>query len=106
MTEIALALAMGFFSLMVLTLVSMGSGIASDQEAVTAQMATPTETSRPGAITKIRDDELLVIYYGGRLLNRELIPVEPEALKSAQRTVLALPPDIPLRRGDGDAGAF
>jgi len=106
MTEIALALAMGFFSLMVLTLVSMGSGIAPEQEAVTARMASPVESSQAGAISKITDNDLLVIYHAGQLFNRDLVPIVPAHLDPDRRTVLALPPDLPFAEAMQTRGRF
>jgi hypothetical protein len=106
MTEIALALAMGFFSLMVLTLVSMGSGSSPDQVAVTARLSKPIESSQPEAISRISPNDLLVIYYDGRLLDRGLAPIKPDALDTSRRTVLALPPNIPLAEAMQTRGRF
>ncbi len=120
MTEIALALAMAFFSLMVLTLVSMGAGgtdgagsvarAASATGPVTARLVASKEAdvpararaARPGKPSETaRPDDLLVIHWAGRFLDRELRPFDlsrlsPNKRKQGQRAVLALDPALPL----------
>ncbi len=97
MTEIALALAMGFFSIMVLTMVSMGAGEGRAKEtasAAAAMLAPPrTETA---AVTQVTDEDIFVAYHDGRFLDRDLKPVTPESIQTTGRVVLALDPALPL----------
>ena len=102
MTEIALALAMGFFSLMVLTLISMGAGqsarTAPDVMAL-APPATPAETA-PAETAPGKD--LIIIFDGKRFLDTRLRPVDPQTVVQsttgpARRVVLALDPSLPLK---------
>lgn len=95
MTEIALALAMAFFSLMVLTMISMGAGGAKTAPAATAELA----PARSGAATATQPpgpEDVVVVYYGGRFLDTNLRPVDPSALGTTKRVVLALDPALPL----------
>lgn len=108
MAEIALALAMGFFSVMVLALVSMGAGEVLEGEVATAQEAprieamilrpapaSPSATTRPPPAR-----ERLVVYHAGRLLDAELRPLDPRTLLEGEAAkaplVLAIAPDLPL----------
>lgn len=101
MTEVALALAMGFFSLMVLTLISMGvdgRAAAPNQTAVLAPAASPSEAT--GAREPRRDDRI-VIFDGGRFLDRDLNPVDPRSVAATAgggRLVLAVDPALPLEQ--------
>lgn len=92
MTEVALALAMGFFSIMVLTLVSMGGGRG---EAPTYQAIRLVQTAPDGPATAspARDD-VIVIFDGGRFLDTDLKPLDPATLAAdgAHRIVLAVDP--------------
>lgn len=73
MTEIALALAMGFFSVMVLSVVSLTAEPAADAMRLAADSA-----------NRARNDEgRLVIYYGGRFLDDRLQPVDTATLASS-----------------------
>ena len=103
MTEIALALAMGFFSLMVLTLISMGVGQGDAKSPAVLSLA-PSEAS-PGARAAPPADtqkDLIIIFDGKRFLDTDLKPVDPETVIQsmtgpARRVVLALDPSAPLR---------
>ena len=72
MTEIALALAMGFFSVMVLAMVSMGAGFqtASDTTAATLTV----QAAAPGG-TAASPDDTLVVHFQGRFLNAAMKPI-------------------------------
>jgi len=100
MTEVALALAMAFFSLMVLTMVSMGTPNRDPQEkAVSA--ATPKmrvalsakSTSRP---EKAADEPTLVVYWKGTFYDQDLRPLNLATQQFKGRVILALPPDLPM----------
>ena len=105
MTEIALALAMGFFSIMVLTIISMGSGsspagkkiqnIALVEPVDRAEQATGSENSRKPKTQKI------IIFDGKRFLDTELRPIDIGTINSRESkdvvTVLAMPPEISIK---------
>lgn len=92
MTEVALALAMGFFSIMVLTLVSMGGGrgAAPTYEAIRLVQTAP---DGPAAVQPTRDD-VIVLFDGARFLDTDLQPLDPATLAGdgARRIVLAVDP--------------
>lgn len=106
MTEIALALAMGFFSLMVLTLISMGAGQSGTRAPSVLSLAptvTPTAPQNQAAITATAPgNDLIIIYDGKRFLDTKLRPVDPQTVIQsmtgpARRVVLALDPSLPLK---------
>lgn len=102
MTEVALALAMAFFSIMILMMVSMGatgetaSLEASADKAIMAKLA-PNEApqSQDGTAEPTAEDTLL-IFYQGRFLDRDLKPVRPENINTNGRIILALAPDTAM----------
>jgi hypothetical protein len=103
MTEIALALAMSFFSLMVLTMVSMGAGGGGAQQKSNdirgATFAAPIQhasKSESAGAAQAGPDDLLLIHHNGRLLDRELRPVDPSQLPADRRVILALNPSLSL----------
>ena len=106
MTEIALALAMGFFSLMVLTLISMGAGQSGTRAPSVLSLAptvTPTTPQNQAAITATAPgNDLIIIFDGNRFLDTKLRPVDPQTVIQsmtgpARRVVLALDPSLPLK---------
>ena len=104
MAEIALALAMGFFSIMVLTLVSMGSGLTSATSADTAHspgvQVQHSESNQSDQQNNQKDVKVssadLVIYYAGRYLNADLKPVDPASLAGRDQIVLAVDGTLPM----------
>ena len=97
MTEIALALAMAFFSIMVLTMVSMSATpekISKDQNQPTINLANsaPNNTQKPTAPTKRK----LVIFWNGQFMDQKLSPLELGSLKNSKKIVLAMPPNLPM----------
>ena len=92
MTEIALAMAMGFFAVMVLTMMSMGAG-GRDARAVAAAMLTPAAADAPAA-QPLHKDDVLVIYDGKRFLDRDLTAVDPDRLAPTSRVILAVDPAL------------
>ncbi len=96
MTEVALALAMGFFSLLVLTMVSMGAGeFSSDTKLTLVLTPSASQDSRQGA-TPFDPDNQLVIYHRGRFFDASLEPLDPLSIDATKRVILAFAPDIPV----------
>ncbi len=96
MTEIALALAMGFFSLLVLALVSMGAGRGPKASAAAAVLAPPAATAPARDATEVTPEDIVLIYFEGGFLDTELRTVAPEGFDGARRIILAFAPDVPL----------
>ena len=109
MTEIALALAMGFFSIMVLTIISMGSGSAPAGQKIQnialvepvdrTDQATGSENSRKPRKPK---KQKIIIFDGKRFLDTELRPIDIGTINSSGEskdvvTVLAMPPEISIK---------
>lgn len=111
MTEIALALAMGFFSIMVVAMVSLGAGTGSkaSPEATAAEnplvaklvRTTPAKADSPENTPdkQNRDRKTrVVIFHEGRFLDTDMQPLDPAAIEAGPETrvVLAIPPDLPM----------
>jgi hypothetical protein len=100
MTEIALAMAMGFFSIMVLTALSMGvaspDSAASSRKIATAAIADSGAASGRGTIDRLTDDDILIVYDGKRFLGRDLRPLDPARVDASRRIVLAVVPDLTM----------
>lgn len=102
MTEIALALAMGFFSLMVLTLISMGAGQGSQSAPNVMALAPPANPAQSSAANTATGNDLIIIFDGQRFLDTKLRPIDPQTVIQsmtgpARRVVLALDPSLPLK---------
>lgn len=95
MTEIALAMAMGFFSVMVLTMMSMGVGLGQKSSMESAVLAPPASTASASADT-VKDDDVLVIFDRGRYLGRDLKPLAAGKLDKAHRVILAVPAELSM----------
>ena len=94
MTEIALALAMAFFSIMVLTTVSMG---VSEKNSAAGTMLAPARKGTVKAATiRAQINDIIVVYHGGRFYDRGLKPVNPLTINTSRRVLLALDPTLPL----------
>lgn len=99
MTEIALALAMGFFSIMVLSMVSMSVAKMPDAKPVQAIALAPASGSKAAAGTvKPKPEDLVLIFDRGRYLDTQLNPVDPVTIDPARRTILAIDPSLPLKQ--------
>lgn len=104
MAEIALALAMGFFSIMVLTLVSMGGGMVSqtttspfkDDPIAVAKTTPETESQDKGASQAQVEPQDLVIFHDGHFLDHALQPIDLAMLKGRDKIVLAVSPDLSM----------
>lgn len=115
MTEIALALAMGFFSIMIVAMVSLGAGTGGADDAASAPAATAAASENPSMARVVEarpstsdgggpgadsSKSRFVIYHDGRFMDREMNPIDPAAVGrgGAERVVLALPPDMPMQK--------
>jgi hypothetical protein len=96
MTEIALALAMGFFSLLVLAMVSMGAGRGKNTSATAAILAPPAARATDQGTTGVDPQDIILIYFDGGFLDTEFQAVEPDSFDAERRIVLAFAPDVPL----------
>ena len=96
MTEVALALAMGFFSLLVLTMVSMGAGEFSSDTKLTIVLTPSTSQDSSQGATSFDPNNQLVIYHRGRFFDAGLEPLEPASIDATKRVILAFAPDIPV----------
>ncbi len=99
MAECAPAPAMAFFSIMVLTMVSMGAGFASDPaglppsgERISIRPSTPSD--QPATARKAGDRATIVIHYLGQFYDDRLAPLAPDAIPSDGRMVLAIDPAL------------
>jgi hypothetical protein len=102
MTEIALALAMGFFSLMVLTLISMGAGQNTQSTPDVMALAPTAKPATSSAADTASGNDFIIIFDGKRFLDTELRPIDPQTVVQsmtgpARRVVLALDPSLPLK---------
>ncbi len=96
MTEIALAMAMGFFSVMVLTTMSMGVGSGVSKTVSTAALAPAASGDSHASAVALKDDDIFIVFDGSRFLGRDLKPVDPARLDGRRRIILALDPALPL----------
>ena len=96
MTEVALALAMGFFSMLVLTLVSMGGGKPGGSAALTAVLAPPAAQEQAARPAQPAADDFVLIYHQGRFLTAQLEPVDPRTIETTKRVVLAFAPKLSM----------
>jgi len=92
MTEIALALAMSFFCLLVLALVTMGTPSAPADSRIEALAAAPAG----GAAEPLAPTDRLVVFHRGRFLDAERRPLDLTMLNENGRLVLAVDPGLPL----------
>ncbi|MBE0529644.1 MAG: hypothetical protein IH626_02385 [Rhodospirillales bacterium] len=96
MTEIALALAMAFFSIMVLTMISMGVGSADQKPIAAAVVAPATTTAAPTSQIVPGDEDMIIVFYRGRFIDANLRPLDPAAIHAQRRVILALDPALPM----------
>ena len=97
MTEIALALAMAFFSIMVLTMVSMSATpekIPKDQAQPTINLAKSNTNNNQNTAAPTK--RKLVIFWNGQFMDQQLNLLELSSLKSSKKIVLAMPPNLPM----------
>ena len=101
MTEIALALAMAFFAIMVLTMVSMGAGgpvkvtqVGSEITRLVPSKSTAAKDSTTTA--KKIAAERIIIFAHNQFYDDQLRPITPAAVAQIDRPVLAVPSDLTL----------
>ncbi len=97
MTEIALALAMGFFSIMVLTMVSMGAGQVAATTKATAIEQMKVVKSLPASATSnttLTAESDLIVHFNGAFFDAALNPIDPATFIPNGAPVLALDPTL------------
>ena len=98
MTEIALALAMGFFSIMVLTLISFGAPAGKQGRAMAAATILPTNEDATGGAAKPSPDDLIVIANDGVYLGADMKALSVQTIdRHTGRVVLAIDPETSLQ---------
>tara|TARA_A100001037_G_scaffold258918_1_gene246395 strand:+ start:976 stop:1428 length:453 start_codon:yes stop_codon:yes gene_type:complete len=99
MTEIALAMAMGFFSIMVLTMISMGVPTKPNVESkkhIPIFTLLPSDTDQNKTSQTNRKD-VFIIFDGNSYLDHRLKPINLGIINKANRIILALTPELSLK---------
>lgn len=104
MTEVALALAMAFFSILTLNLMSIGSGQFSEPARASDSGARSVEVvladnggDAPENITAGAGEEMtLIIYFKGGWFDRRLNEIDPEDIRTNDRVLLAIDESLPF----------
>ena len=103
MAEVALALAMGFFSIMVLAMVSMGAADVAQAVRLPdgVAMAAQAKVSEPKGVPTDKSAAVapgdLLIYHDGRYLDATLKPIDVATwTPKGDRPVLAVAPDLSM----------
>ncbi len=101
MTEIALALAMAFFSIMVLAMLSMGSAMQAQsahapglEEGI--RLASPAAAGTEAASVRAVAADKMIVHWRGRFYDSALQPIEPARLAATGLRVLAIAPDLSI----------
>lgn len=103
MTEVALALAMGFFSLMVLTLISMGveakNSDGAENKSVRILDLVTDEASTSAVSSKLNEKDIVLFFDGQNYRNSDLTTADihgivKQANASGNRIILAVDPNI------------
>ena len=103
LAEIALALAMAFFSIMILSMVSMGAvhssqavSPVSNSNSLRFQKSEPaSRTSQPNNHQRPVSVKDMVIFYKGRFLDGRLNPIDKVKLNQRAIRILAVDPGLP-----------
>lgn len=99
MTEVSLALSMAFFSLLLVTLISIGIPESMDAEQikpVTVPEFVLTETSLSAKDTQAENEILApqyIFYFDSKFYDQHLQDVEMSKLNTMQKLVIAMPTD-------------
>jgi hypothetical protein len=107
MTEIALALAMAFFSIMVLAMISMGSAMQIQNsngstlaEGIFLSISGTPDDGNSAATRTVAPDQM-IIHWHGRFYDGALRLIDPTSLASAGHRVLAIAPDLSITEAMG-----
>ena len=95
MTEVALALAMAFFSIMVLAVVSMGVG--PDDSSAAAELAGARIVMEPSAAEPNAaglPQGTILIYFRGEFLDIDLGEIDPAGIELSEPVLLAIDPSL------------
>lgn len=105
MAEIALALAMGFFSIMVLTMVSMGSGLVTqqvktlqDDPIIIEKTSEETPEEQPSGQAQNVSPKELVIFHKGRFFDSALTPITAQEINQREKIILGVAPDLSMSK--------
>lgn len=106
LTEVALALAMAFFSIMVLGMVSMSLPHASQQPTQAGDTADEISVAagRAAESGEAAADRQFILFHDGRFLDADLAPIDPAAVDGM--AVLAISPDLSLAEVVAARAAF
>ena len=101
MSECALALAMAFFSIMVLTMVSMGGprqieALSSANLASSISIAPSSPIARASDTSVGSNSDAIIIHYRGRFLDTNLKTVDPAILSLDRPLILAIEPTMSM----------
>ena len=108
MTEIALALAMAFFAIMILTMVSMGSHGTVEQVAQAAAVSRQearllndrlhlqASANEESTSARVLQPSQIIIFSDGRFLDVKLQPLDAGTIAAMAQPVLAVPPKLSL----------
>ena len=99
LAEVALALAMAFFSLMVLMLFAVVNAPATDS--TQASSATLDMALDPRDPAHGEDDRQLVIYTAAGFFDEQLNRIDPATVDSARPVILAVSEQMPISRVTG-----
>ena len=101
MTEIALALAMAFFSIMVLAMLSMGSAMQARSARVPGleegiRIASAAAVGAEAASVRAVAADKVIVHWRGSFYDGALRPIKPSALMADGHRVLAIAPDLSI----------
>jgi len=106
LAEVSLALAMGFFSIMVLAMVSMGAGASKlDTASVTVKKGMRISLPISPGLNKSQSNSdrtkpvslsSILIYYRGRFLNAQFEDISPKTWRPEGQGVLAIEPTLSM----------
>ena len=101
MSECALALAMAFFSIMVLTMVSMGAAgqskrVSSADFARSIAIAPTSPMAKAADTSDASNAQTIIIHYRGRFLDTDLKPIDPTNLSFDRPLILAIEPSASM----------
>ena len=95
MAEAAFGLAMGFFSIMVLALISMGSAMQVQSASKTCfdggiQLGAPADSGNEGGSARAMATDDLIVHWQGNFFDAELRAVDPAELTAREGWALAV----------------